>query len=325
MLVLLPVIVGCSVDPLVPTLRPTSTPSITPEQSNTPAPTAAPTQTPIPTQTAGPSPTPVFGAPPTPILFTPTAPIILPGTLRIDYFTTDTPEGIAPGDAVTLYWSVRGTERAQIYLVDSDGRREQVWEVDRNGSMRVRTRDSDRANVRFLIFIGNAVTSMEQSLVVPISCPSGGSVDPTTGECPEDLALTPGANAAVGDPNTALSPAARQPFERGTMIWLGTQGRIYVLYGDGMWESFADEWREGQPDSDPSFVPPQEGLIQPVRGFGLVWRNNATLRERIGWALGSEIPLNGDLATDPGGLSYIRLSNGETFELSGDRWRLLSP
>lgn len=49
-----------------------------------------------------------------------------------------------------------------------------------------------------------------------------------------------------------------------------------------------DLWREGDPESDPALTPP-EGLYQPVRGFGKIWREGFELQERLGWATSPEM------------------------------------
>jgi hypothetical protein len=88
--------------------------------------------------------------------------------------------------------------------------------------------------------------------------------------------------------------SAIQRFEHGTMIWVnrptweGTQW-VYVLFEDGTYQRFLDTFQEGDPESDPTIVPPA-GLYQPIRGFGKVWREGtgAQVRERLGWALAPE-------------------------------------
>jgi hypothetical protein len=89
-----------------------------------------------------------------------------------------------------------------------------------------------------------------------------------------------------------VSQAAEQHFERGVMIWIGEMNRIYVLYADEIsspkWETYPDEWVDGQPEDDPELTPP-EGLRQPVRGFGLVWRQSPRVRDRLGWAIDQEM------------------------------------
>jgi len=85
------------------------------------------------------------------------------------------------------------------------------------------------------------------------------------------------------------SAAAIQRFDNGVMIWVEETGRIYAFLNDGRWRSFADTFREGDPESDPAFAPPA-GKQQPVRGFGKVWRQHPDLRDAIGWALTKEEP-----------------------------------
>ncbi len=89
--------------------------------------------------------------------------------------------------------------------------------------------------------------------------------------------------------------AAEEPFERGRMIWLQEvragssiyQKVILVFYNDGRYEKYADTFVDGEPESDPSIVPPA-GLYQPIRGFGKLWRTNTSVRDRLGWATAPE-------------------------------------
>lgn len=77
------------------------------------------------------------------------------------------------------------------------------------------------------------------------------------------------------------------------MIWLQevrTESSVYqkiilVFYDDGRFEKHADTFVEGEPESDPTIVPPA-GLYQPIRGFGKLWWTNASVRDRLGWATG---------------------------------------
>jgi photosystem II stability/assembly factor-like uncharacterized protein len=82
-------------------------------------------------------------------------------------------------------------------------------------------------------------------------------------------------------------PAAYQTFEQGVMIWRGDEQRIYVLASDGQWWVFDDTFREGDPESDPSLRAP-ENRLQPVRGFGKVWRDQPAVRAALGWATARE-------------------------------------
>ena len=77
------------------------------------------------------------------------------------------------------------------------------------------------------------------------------------------------------DDVTAELQIVEQEFEHGRMIWLedvGVLARvIFVLYDDGQFAMFSDTWTEGEPESDPAFVPPA-GLLQPVRLPSLIPR-----------------------------------------------------
>ncbi|MBX3065360.1 MAG: hypothetical protein KF726_20460 [Anaerolineae bacterium] len=130
----------------------------------------------------------------------------------------------------------------------------------------------------------------------------------TTGNCTIPAApqfANPAQNALIrgqlgcpvtGEINVTL---VIQPFQKGFMIWRDTR-QIYALSfaaiqsgaaSDTLWIS-PDSWAEGQPESDGSFVPPA-GLLQPVRGFGLVWRTNQQIRDALGWATSGEQPYQG--------------------------------
>ncbi len=87
-----------------------------------------------------------------------------------------------------------------------------------------------------------------------------------------------------------------QPFQNGFMIWRDTK-EIFVLSTAGLHNGAAtdtfwrvvDSWTDSMPANDPAQVPPA-GLLQPVRGFGYVWRNHPNMRTTLGWALAGEQP-----------------------------------
>ena len=87
---------------------------------------------------------------------------------------------------------------------------------------------------------------------------------------------------------TAASiPAAYLSFERGMLIWRGDNRSILVLFDDGAWKVYPDTFEEGEPEFDAALSAPG-GLQQPMRGFGKLWRTEAEVRERLGWALDEE-------------------------------------
>jgi hypothetical protein len=105
----------------------------------------------------------------------------------------------------------------------------------------------------------------------------------------------------LGCPSPDIQPAAsaQQGFEGGQMLWidLGAAGRrIYVLpeqtpaveAGQAPWpyQVFDDSWDEGQPVDD-GLTPP-DGLREPQRGFGKLWREHPDVRALLGWATAPE-------------------------------------
>lgn len=104
------------------------------------------------------------------------------------------------------------------------------------------------------------------------------------------LQMVSGVREQIGCPTQEhLSlTAASQDFQYGYMLWREDEQLVYVLYDAGGWESYPDLWQEGMLEQDPSFGPPPEGLIQPKRGFGLVWQEYPAARDRLGWAFNEE-------------------------------------
>jgi hypothetical protein len=126
--------------------------------------------------------------------------------------------------------------------------------------------------------------SAQPPLRTPTPCPQPAA--PAFAAWP---ASHPDVAALVGCPRgEALQvTAAWEPFERGVMLWRGDLQQIYVLRQSGTWAVYDDLWRDGDMQWDATIVPPG-GFMQPVRGFGLVWRQQAGVRDDLGWATASE-------------------------------------
>lgn len=89
------------------------------------------------------------------------------------------------------------------------------------------------------------------------------------------------------------SEAAAARFERGQMYWVNLRGGRSLVYvisyqPDGRLQvrEFVDQWREGDPVDSGLTAP--EGLYEPRRGFGKIWRENPDVRAALGWALENE-------------------------------------
>jgi len=132
----------------------------------------------------------------------------------------------------------------------------------------------------------------------PTPTPCAGAVDERfqvdDTELPDELGCA--VEAGVG------TLVAFQPFESGAMFWRQDERRIYVLQGNGTWIGYEDTWVEGQPEADPSLVPP-EGLYQPIHGFGKVWREQlGGPAAQIGWATQPEYAFDTVIQAFSGGL-----------------------
>jgi hypothetical protein len=317
---------GGNAQPSIVVFQPSMTPTTTEMPTSTPAPGQPffePTVTVLPptraptTPTPGPSPTQPVA--PTrslaPATLTATSAPTLAG-MSVEYFTTDS-EFVKPGDNVTLFWSVRGARTAQIYRVNDQDERIWRWDVNTAGTITVATRPEDRDVARFLL-VGEADgVEVEQPLLIPMDCPEVWFFDPPPDSCPG------------GPPQ--ISTQAEQTFERGRMIWVDAQDRIYVIFDDGAtptWAQYPDNFTEGDPDLDENLIAPP-GLQQPVRGFGLVWRSNPRVQDRLGWATTPEVAFEGMFQADNIEFSvatlYLRTRDGGIVGLDAlnDEWTIL--
>jgi hypothetical protein len=245
-------------------ISPTHTAQITPtlprptRAEPTPKTTALPTSTPTPT--------------PAPTLVEPAV-----SDPAIVYFRANVEEA-DPGDTIVLEWETVGATHVTLYRIPPSQQLPQSgWDVDTTGSYTYEIPSHDRNSISFQLYASDATDKyVAASLTLPLRCPVTWFFSPPSEICP---------TAPI------VSAAAEQHFERGTMIWIEEMDRIYILYADDIhspkWESFIDEWDESQPDRDPELTPP-DGLLQPVRGFGLVWRQNPRVRDRLGWAIDQE-------------------------------------
>lgn len=322
------VLVACggNAQPLIVTEQPTATltDTTTPPVAAVVQQVVNPTATSIPTQimgtaTSGPSPTALL--PPTlspvPRTVTPTA-APTSARLAVEYFTTDS-EFVTPGENVRLFWGVRGADRARIYRLDENDERIFRWDVPATGQITVATRDEDRDAAHFLITAESDESSVEQLLLIPLQCGDLWFFDPAPDAC------------AAGDPQ--LSNQAEQSFERGRMIWVEALDQIFVVFEDGDdpgWASYPDDFNEGDVERDDTLIPPP-GLSQPVRGFGLIWRENPRVQERLGWANTSEVAFEGmyqsDAAEPEIATTYLRMRDGGIIALNAQTssWEVLPP
>ncbi|MCP4542999.1 MAG: hypothetical protein GY832_38270 [Chloroflexi bacterium] len=195
-------------------------------------------------------------------------------------FTADR-KNILEGDSVTLSWQATGGTGALIQWVS----REAVWSQapgplnPDGGTVTVTpTGDGD-----ITLIVENGAGSVQAHLQLVIECPYPWAPaleepPPLASGCPQEI---------------ESSVVAQQSFENGFMIWVEVEQMVYAFYdpqgssSHATYESFIDNFAEGDPEMDYTIVPPP-GLSQPIRGFGLIWRSESFVRDRLGWATGPE-------------------------------------
>lgn len=194
----------------------------------------------------------------------------------IHFFRADV-EIADPGDTILLEWTSSGATGAVLYHLLPTGQFGYSWTVEPSASMSYQIPETWRNFEHFILRVDDDEGLWAQAyLNIPLTCPDTWFFEPAPGECPAAPPI--------------YSPGAEQPFEHGLMLWVREQDAIYILFDDGgvsRWRVVIDQWDEGDPIDDPSIIPPS-GFYQPVRGFGLVWRDEPEVRERLGWATALE-------------------------------------
>ena len=216
------------------------------------------------------------------ILINPPYSVHLPLVMRdyahgptLHYFRADV-EIADPGQTIRLEWASSGATAGSLYHLLPSGQFGSFWEVAPSGTFTHTISASRRNWDGFYLYVYDDQGDDEANLILPLTCPDEWFFTPAPDICPAGPAGTTG--------------GAEQPFEHGTMLWVESEDRIYVLYDDDQipdWQAFTDEWEPGDPEEDPGLDPPP-GLYEPVRGFGLVWREQPNVRERLGWGTAPE-------------------------------------
>lgn len=235
--------------------------------------------------------------------------------IGIDLFTAEVVEEIAnDGRRIRFEWQTRGATHGTLTSGTSE-RFLNWWNV---GPADTLTADLGRTmfpNPIMTLHMFNNVTGQETIATVQLAW-----------DCTYDYFFTPApercATQAAQETN-----AVYQPFEHGFMVWRPSENTatIYAFFDDGEVFLATDSWAEGDPESDPNFVPP-DGLYQPVRGFGNVWRENEWVREQLGWATAEESAYTtryqSEMRESIPGVSYLTRPDGELLKLVDTRWEI---
>ncbi|MBK8904045.1 MAG: hypothetical protein IPM53_22880 [Anaerolineaceae bacterium] len=257
----------------------TAAATMTPTASATASPTLSPTTTPEPTATATaaavqPAPTrqPVLPA------NTPT-----PTPYWAEILVYPTVSGIVwPGDSVTVAYDTRA-DTATLCLAPVFT---QDWECRPVPSTGPYTLDIDPATNTNLQLQLNAYLGETQA--------TGGATIMLY--CDEDAWFFSGPPTTCPAGGPVQTAAAYQQFEHGTMLWLENGlwwdpgEMIYVLYDTQTFEPFPEYALPDSSAPTPNIdYDPPEGMFVPESGFGLLWKENSWIRQRLGWALAPEV------------------------------------
>jgi hypothetical protein len=168
---------------------------------------------------------------------------------------------------------------------------------------------------------------------LPTQTPIYVVVTDTPGIAPTEEVSIPGDSGTEPQPSEIVELPApfmckaevvEQTYEYGFMFWIGAtteercatnhtyepgSGEIWVAVFEedsrvGDWLIFVDDWSEDTDiELDPDLEPPDSTLIQPIRGFGKVWREGLTedRQEELGWATAPEFQFATNYRYDPGG------------------------
>ena len=321
LLLLLAACGGTAVSP-TPTQPPTAThqpatTAVSPAITLPPTNTAVPLSLAIATATLPPTPAPPTNTPPPIPTRTPRPPTAVPPTatptIGIEEFTATAVDIPGGGKEVTFTWQSYGATEATIAVGTS--LRFAPWQnVDPGGTTTMRLDGTVYRNPIATLTVKNeAGETATADVTIEWPCPYSYFFTPEPAACP------------LGPPT--FTDAAQQEFENGRMLWLAVMGgdtavyrQILVLGNDGSWQLYDDTWSSAEPRDDPSLAPP-EGLSQPIRGFGKVWRTQEEVRNKLGWATGSEQGFTSmwQWRTQESipSIAYVQLVDGRVIELVG--------
>jgi hypothetical protein len=285
---------------------------VTPTAAAMATPTLPSTPFPQPTATSTPSPTanPVIPAP----------------KLNIDSFTLKAQDLPDNGKRVTFHWETTGATK--VILTSGTQRRFMLWwdYLDVDGELIYDFTHSYYVNPEMRLNAydakGNSVT-VTRTVTWP--CTYTYYFDNPSTTCPYF--------------SVTLTDGAFQQFEHGWMIWVReleidseTQTNlIFVFYDSGFYERYDDTWVEGQTERDPTLKPPN-GLQQPIRGFGKLWRETPKVREGLGWATDQErgypIQWQAEMRESIPGIAYLEHIDGRiirTYNWYNGSWEIWNP
>jgi hypothetical protein len=113
-----------------------------------------------------------------------------------------------------------------------------------------------------------------------------------------------------------------QAFQGGAMLVTGDTNQVIVLVrSSGRWVGFPNPWRPGEVLASAGARPP--GTLEPLRGFGKVWREQPAVKLQLGWPVYEERSAPGRIQAFENG-TLLRSSYDVVYALFNDSaWRSL--
>jgi Putative zinc-finger len=113
-----------------------------------------------------------------------------------------------------------------------------------------------------------------------------------------------------------------QAFQGGAMLIRHDTNQVIVLVrSSGRWLGFPNPWRPGEVLASAGARPP--GTLEPLRGFGKVWREQPAVKLQLGWPVYEERSAGGSLQAFQNG-TLLRSAHGIAYVLFNDgSWRSL--
>ena len=102
------------------------------------------------------------------------------------------------------------------------------------------------------------------------------------------------AGRPAATPDVATYSAVYQSYQGGVMLYIAEFRQVWVLVETtgkrgGPYYRFDDMFVDGDAEEIAGLLVP-DGLLQPHRGFGRIWREQPGLRGQLGWATNYELP-----------------------------------
>lgn len=198
--------------------------------------------------------------------------------IQVNTFSVS-PETAPMNGTVTVSWNVAGDVQGSVFWTPRDWIMENIAVIE--GA------DSGTATLQLPgIFSPRTISLwlqdsngliLQQAIQVEVTCPYtyfASLPALQAGTCPD----------APAEQRTA----AYQSFEHGFMVWRSDaygNGDIVVFYDDGSGMWFPDQWAGEEITYAEA---PPEGLLTPDRGFGKIWVENESVRDKLGWATAAE-------------------------------------